>query len=153
MENLGDIETKFHLCFLELTIERFFADPTAYPITSIDFYHFTKRVNVHMMYSKFLCSKPIPDPLPEAPTAKPSRPLYNNFNGSEPIFLNGDNVEYTIQPGREWGVYTNYNCEGMMWGQSLDELMKNKYKVDVSLYDANLIEPRPNFRNFSDLCQ
>ncbi len=152
MEKIEDIEIKFHLCFLELTLERFLADPSEYPISAIDFYHFTKRVNIHMVHSKVLCSRPIPEALPEAKdTHKYIR--FNRYNRSEPIFLDGDNLEYAIQPGREWGVYTNYACEGLFWGRELDELMKNKYKVDISLYDPNLFEPRPNFRNFSDLTQ
>lgn len=151
MNIIESIENKFHLCFLELTIGRFFVDPTDYPISAIDYYHFTKVVNVHVMYSKHLCSKPIPDPLPEVASSIPGG--YNNFNESECLFLNGDNLEYTIQPGREWGIYTNYACQGILWGHKLDELLKWKYQVDVSLYDTNLFVHKPQFVNFKNLTQ
>jgi hypothetical protein len=153
MKILEDVDIKFHLCFLELTIQRFFADPTDYPISAIDAFHFTKQVNVHIMYSKLLCSKPIPDPLPKPTEVASERPMFNNYNGVEPIFLDGDNVEYTIQPGREWGVYSNYACQGLLWGRDLDELLKNKYKVDISLYDVDLFAPNAAITNFSNLVQ
>lgn len=147
-----DIQHKFHLCFLELTLDRFMADPTEYPITAIDGYHFTKRVNMHLAYSNILSSKKLPESLPEDENA--IKPGFNKFNRSEPIFLNSDNVEYTIQPGREWGVHTNYRCEGLFWGKELDELMKTKYDGEIHVRNSNKgFVPRPEFRDFSHLIQ
>ncbi len=71
---------------------------------------------------------------------------------SECIIFEGSNIEYAIQPGREWGLHTNYACEGLLWGKELDQVMYN-YKVDVSLYDTSMFEPQPDLQNFSDMKQ